>query len=368
MFEFDPLNFFLDFTIGILFLVTLGWALKNFPKREEPDPSEKQKRIKLFDVLKGIGIIAVILIHVNSPIPYFFLGSAVPIFILCSGYLLMKRYAYLFSYKKYFLNIFFRIIVPYFLIVVLLRILSSFPIDPINVFLDMVLGQMPYIHDSPSNYFIPLIIYMYLIFPFFLNFKRFFLNQKVLIAVFIFSLISCFVSDFFESHLYTTSIAYSLILTLPFRYLFFFLFGAYLSEYNFDSVAKRKKSVLVSAILLFILIGTSVFIYLSYKYAFFLFPPLILLLFLTSYRFGGIITDFLSEFGRHILTIYLIHWAVYALLRNNLPFIGGPLAFLVYALPVLLISYLFSVVFMRIYCPIKTAIRPIVDKFVRVDK
>ena len=84
--------------VFVIFIAHVLGARKKIP--------EMKGRLDLFDFAKGIAIIAVVLVHTGTVVvqgrmldPY--LGFGVELFILCSGYLLARRYAAKFETEEY---------------------------------------------------------------------------------------------------------------------------------------------------------------------------------------------------------------------------------------------------------------------------
>lgn len=146
--------------------------------------ASKDNRKYFFDNLRGIAIIAVIIIHsvgitinfYDSPYPYKYnlyfgiimrqiVTSAVPIFLFISGYWVSKKQVKtLKDYLSFLNNRLLRIIVPYlfwtFIAIVLKTVLTSYDITEENIFKMILTGSI-----MPPYYFIILISQFYIIYP-----------------------------------------------------------------------------------------------------------------------------------------------------------------------------------------------------------
>ena len=168
-----------------------------------------------------------------------------------------------------------------------------------------------------------------------------------------------------EPTLYQTSIAYSLNLTLPFQYLFFFLLGAYLSGFDISRAANEAKSKFALVTSILALAGASAFLLLSYHNVFFAFPPAFAILFILLYKEGeGFVKTTLAAMGKHSLVIYLVHWAAYIWLFNQFKnaHINLPEKSLIYTLLVLALALCFAVIFSSLYEKAKKLLRPSIEK------
>lgn len=167
--------------LGLIFVASLH---RSFPRPKDIFFLERSKRrIPFFDVLKGVAILAVIIIHASL-----FLGTfteqfslsflegnehiarlfrfAIPFFLISSGALLTLANLKRDTLRKFYLNRFLKILVPYAIFSSLATALYSTGLQDLFQFLvaaskDILTGQalVPF-------WFIPLLIQFYLLFPF----------------------------------------------------------------------------------------------------------------------------------------------------------------------------------------------------------
>lgn len=156
------------------------------------------------DYIKSISILAVVIIHTSTafldriiPLSFsfdfllfinMFSRFAVPLFFASSGFLLALKYHSEINTREFYKKRLLRVLPSYtfwFLVYYFLvfpnPIGSIFSFKFINSYLT---GEASY-----QLYFIPAIFVLYLIFPFIINNKRFFLSIKFLLTFFVFSLI-----------------------------------------------------------------------------------------------------------------------------------------------------------------------------------
>jgi len=128
-----------------------------------------QKRIEEIDILKGIGMIAVVLIHITAiytnhlsvGIINCLLQFAVPLYLSVSAILLMNKYKEELNYKLFYKRYLPRIIIPYAVWSIIYCIIYSFRGRKINNIIDTIFfGQANY-----HLYFMIIILQFYLLFP-----------------------------------------------------------------------------------------------------------------------------------------------------------------------------------------------------------
>ena len=128
-----------------------------------------QRRIEEIDILKGIGMIAVVLIHITAiytnhlTVGVFnsLLQFAVPLYLAVSAILLMNKYKEELDFKSFYKKYLPRIIIPYAVWSAMYCILYSFRGRKIDNIIDTVFfGQANY-----HLYFMIIILQFYLLFP-----------------------------------------------------------------------------------------------------------------------------------------------------------------------------------------------------------
>ena len=150
----------------------------------------RKKRYDYFDFLKGLAILAVILIHING---FFyddiyrdnifvvafnnFLRFAIPFFLISSGLLLSTKNGLYSFYSKKMIRIF----LPYSFLTIIIT--AYYKASYFDIFKAFLLGTA-----SPPYYFIALLLQLYLIYPFLLRLSKFkyFLHIVFLINIFYF--------------------------------------------------------------------------------------------------------------------------------------------------------------------------------------
>jgi probable poly-beta-1,6-N-acetyl-D-glucosamine export protein len=199
------------------------FSLMNTPA-DSHSLDNNEKRFEIFDLLRGISILAVFFIHVSW---FFYLNSrftvqeesfllimnnlsrfAIAIFFVTSG-ILLKPVKISKNYLNFLKHKFFNIFLPYLLVAISLEILqrSSFS----KIMIDVVSGK-----SSVPFYFVIILFQFYLVYPLILKF----ISGKLLVVSFFVSLISQFFPltwNFFG-------------LPIFLKYLFFFVYGVYGKE------------------------------------------------------------------------------------------------------------------------------------------
>ncbi len=336
-------------SLFILTLITLiiPQFRKNFFSVEPVIKKKKiTERIPFFDFIKGIAIIAVILIHVSYFYDFYFTKGddlffvylmnniarfAIPLFFICSGILLtsIKKGQILDFYLKKFIRIF----VPYLLLTCILSLYNKETIS--TLLYNMISGQalLPY-------YFIIILFQLYLIYPVVLHFKD---EKNFLLAAFFISLICYLIPDFWN------------FWGIPFmgKYFFFFAYGIYKREcfLNFKANKKQLYYWLIVILIYLLIIGLKPEIF--YNIRLFYGPAVFYLLFYFKNKItiARKLLKLVSSFGINSLWIYLIHFPIVNFFylffdKYNINF------FLNYALiflTSLLISYFLAYAFQNIY-------------------
>lgn len=286
-----------------LFFIVVGipYFASTFFRIDTKEESSVKKRIPFFDMLRGIAILAVILIHVrrffeldNALYDLTFLYSAnnfarfaIPFFLICSGILLNPSVQ---NWWKFYKKKIIRIGIPY----VFFSALLAYGLGQIDSFFYMLItgsASVPY-------YFMIILFQCYLLYPLLVQFKAY--KTELLV-------ISFFVS--FASFLYPDSWYYN---TFPLvtKYIFFFVYG-FAKREDFLNFANQKKDLIVWSLITFLYIALALFdpeklynVRLFYGIAlfnlFFFIQPAIEKLYILS--------EPLEWLGKNSLWIYLIHF------------------------------------------------------------
>lgn len=276
----------------------------------EPLPSHAtlpRKRMEYFDFLKGVSIIAVIIIH----IAYFFqrlnqnnndffmdvlsnsLRFAIPFFFICSGILLASFDDHKIKMKEYYYNKFIRIIVPYLIMNVLIAAFLDPSLEEFFIYIISGVAIPPY-------YFVIVLTIYYLIFPFINSFKdsKIFLYASFFISFLTFFLIELWVYG---------------ILIFATNLFFFFAYGMYMRNYFLQEKLSQKEAKYWGIIILLFLWVALVFPGFYYNNQFFYGIAIFNLFFIFKdkiMRMPRRIFAAVCAFGRTSLWIFLTHFPV----------------------------------------------------------
>ena len=290
--------------LALLVIILPTFRKVYFRDREEKEVPKKKERQVFFDVIKGVAIIAVVLIHVtylfnltvgatNNEFFLTFFNNisrfAIAFFFICSGILLtpIKGKS---GWKDFYQRKFIRILVPYFLVSL---VIFAFNTTSITDFLyNFVSGKL-----SVPFYFVTVLIQLYLLFPLLSRFRK----SK-------YFLVGTFILTFGYQLSPLTSFPFGVPLFL--KFLFFFAYGIYFREHYLNYVASKKEFhvwLLISlAYLLTILLMPERYYNHRYFYGIALFN--ILFYFKDRILQWKGTTNFFAAFGRNSLWIFLIHF------------------------------------------------------------
>lgn len=331
----------LDRVAGLVFLLLLFYALKpekenkkqEQNKKEEQNKKQKEgspsSRLFLFDFAKGLAIVIVIAIHTGGILPRGsplerMLWFALPLFVLCAGYLLSRRYANNFDLAKFFSGIFWRLILPYAIYTIFAGLFLYPRPDFIRILLDIPFGTQ----NKGTLFFIPLLLQLYVIFALLQtvpSLRRITLHPVSLMLLF---LISYAISD--ADHALREEQWNSHVESLVFagRYLFYFVIGMWLAGWELEKkkLVDAGKMLLLSLPLLLLVYDPAgwdrPFIYPLWA----LLALHLLYQALKENRWMRPFITWLVLIGRYSLVIYMIHPAVidYCVwpLKDVVPFDG----------------------------------------------
>jgi peptidoglycan/LPS O-acetylase OafA/YrhL len=338
------LGFFLVFFIPFLRRMYFSENKKEVVESEMIRQDQRgKKRYDFFDFLRGLAILAVIIIHIGDNFLVEQTGNllfikiinnitrfAVPFFLISSGVLLYRGL----SLKSFYFKKFIRIFLPFFLVTTAVGIYYQVG------FKDLLLGYISGAASLPY-YFMSILLQFYLIYPFLERYskKKYFLHITFLITI-----ASFFIED--------TWIVYGIPL-FP-RYLFFFTYGIsqkdrFLSE-NFRLELREK--VFWASLIIYYLFSTVYFQIYFYNVRLFFALALFNLFFLYKELFKRLPGySFFCYLGKNSLWIYLIHFfivqAIYPFTKywsDN--FYIQYLYFFVLSIP---LSIIISLMFGRVY-------------------
>lgn len=276
-------------------------------------------RIPYFDYLKGVAILAVILIHVRNMYERYLpqndfsflyitnnvLRFAIPFFLICSGILLnpnsiKQEGTWAFYSKKIF-----RIFIPY----ILLTLGVALYFNRLDIFQGLLITGSA----SPPYYFMPVLLQCYILYPLLVRYKN--NRTKLLVFSFLISVASLF-----------TPLTWNFA-SVPtvFPYLFFFVYG-FAKRDDFLHYQKNPKELAgwlcISAFyLLVVIIKPALFYNSQFFYGVALFN--ILFHFRKSLTKSKIINKTMVYLGQNSLWIYLLHFFILEALVRRLREITG---------------------------------------------
>ncbi len=344
--NFLPSYVWTDLVFTLVFAIFIAHVLG----RRKKTP-EIKGRLDLFDFAKGIAIITVVLVHVGTVVaqgkvldPY--VGFGVELFILCSGYLLARRYAKELVASEYLKKMFFRVVLVYALFVVAIYIATSWQnfsaADLASAFL---LGSQ----NGNGLYFMPVIIQLYLLFPLIRGGWK-----KHALALLLCVLAVSLVWYHFDSQMRQpdwNSNPY--VLAFAGRYLFFFVFGIWLSAFALEKL-DTGKAASIAAFYLAGAVAVTILshdLFLGYAYPVFaLFACVLLYQWLDGIGALRQVVGAINRLGKQSLVIYLVHAMVLYGIVSQMPLpIGWQAEYIAYAAATLALSYAFAVLFMKAY-------------------
>lgn len=314
--------------ISVFLLFVIVFALYPIRKLYLPLQSSEKvsfftlNRIEYFDFLKGVAILAVILVHIAyislktfAGVDTLFLFTlnnlnrfAIPFFLIISGILSTLKYEKKISLKHYYFGKFYKIYLPFVFFTVLAIFLHGKDIGDLGLYLVSGKVLTPY-------YFVILILQFYILFPFIKHFKdsRIFLFVSFLISLLFFTFND--LNTIYE------------IIIFP-KFLFFFVYGMYY-RYNFINYKSEQSQAKYCYFIIFLYIFISLVIPAHY-FNFRPFYGLAVFNLLFIYK-NNIITQLdnayklICQAGENSLWIYLTHFSILSglfyligLITNNL--------------------------------------------------
>ena len=341
-----PAYVWTDLIFALLFVIFVAYVLGVRKKTVELG-----RRLELMDFAKGIAIITVVCVHVVNVVPEGrvldpYIGFGVELFILCSGYLLARRYADGLETREYLKKMFFRVVLIYALFVVAIYLATSWQsFSAVDLAAAFLLGSQ----NGNGLYFIPVIIQLYLLFPLIRgNWKKHAL--ALLLAVLVVSL----VWNYFDSQLRKPDWnSNQYVLAFAGRYLFFFVFGIWLSAFALEKL-EAKKAAAIAAFYLAGAVTATILghdLFLGYAYPVFaLFACVLLYKWLDGIGALRQIVGAVNKLGKQSLLIYLVHAMLLYGIVSKIPLpIGWQGEYAAYAAATLALSYAVAVLFMKAY-------------------
>ncbi len=279
-----------------------------FPKAYSLKISGYSQRIEFYDFLKGISIIAVIVIHVgyfcniyDNPASnsLFIIMSnnlsrfCIPIFFICSG-ILLKPWKEVDDKADFYKKKFLRIFLPYILLVTLMAVYYNIPFFLYIFFLANGKALVPF-------YFIIVLLQLYLIYPFLNKYRK---SKYFLLITFLIS--------FFSTLFFDPVTIFGAVLFV--KFLFFFAYGMYMRNYFLNQEKLKKEELILWLILAVIYIFISIILPQSY-FNFRLFYGLAIFNILYYYRETlakrfSFLYKILASIGFYSLWIFLFHFVI----------------------------------------------------------
>lgn len=360
------------FSVLYLGLIYLLGYFKTFPSFKASLFTEKQEYSLFFDFIKGLAILAVIIIHVSfflakfpDKFPLYFLEwsehigrlsrFAIPFFIICSGILLTLRDLKKETLKNFYFKKIKRIFIPYFFFSFLATLVYSDNITSFPQYIGRALWQVLTGTGSIPYWFLIILAQLYIIYPliWYLFVIKKVKPQVLLLSSFVFSLGYYLVSTQWQEWINIYSNFYFFG-----SFLFFFVLGMVLKPMvlSGERVWLKKIGIIPWTIAITILFlglsninalnryynvrliyGTSLFLLLYYLY-----PKIS--------KFSG----FFQKIGRISLYIYLIHFLILSFLIKllvvyNLFYLNPFILFLLLVISDFVLTYIVSIVCQKLY-------------------
>lgn len=279
-----------------------------------------KKRCEEIDILRGIAILFMILIHTS----YYFIADktalflwnwsqfAVPVFVFCSSYLFFQKYRCTnISFVQYLKKRVVRLIIPYYIFLAFFLSVVLF-LTPRKITINYILQSIFFIGGVDINWLVLLFLCFAFLFPFIVHSFR---KKKMLFVCY---MVASFASSILFV-LYSPSFSYKWFMWLPWSTIPFFSLFFVLYE-------KRKLFIFVSFIvLLFLFLSTyQIERALHHQVGFFQnkYPPniyfllygmlsIIVLYFLARFILLSVwLTALANFFSRYSYSLYFIHYVV----------------------------------------------------------
>jgi len=294
--------------LTLLVLILPSFRQVFFRKNDKTENVVVTERLVFFDILRGIAIIAVILIHVTFFFTHttnlvnnnFFINVvnniarfAIPFFFICSGVLLnpIKNKKEL---KAFYSRKLVRIVLPYFFVTMFLYFAN--PVAIKTLLFQLLTGKA-----APPFYFVLVLIQMYLLYPLLSRWRY----KKWFLPGMFFASLIYFISPLPEQ-------PFGFPIFLPF--LFLFCYGMYYRDRFLNYKADKQEIfiwiMIIVADLLIMIWGQEYY----YNQRYFYGPALFNVLFF--FRAGIMkqkwFSNFLLAFGKNSLWIFLVHFPLMA--------------------------------------------------------
>jgi surface polysaccharide O-acyltransferase-like enzyme len=299
-------------------LIGFPWVISAFVQKDAVEPAttlrkDSQGRILLFDAVRGIAMLGVIVIHVTYffpvdqyTIPVLYLDTldtmfrfAIPVFLIASGALLTPPTRTFYGVGRFYREKFLRLGIPYVIVCAVLAYTKDLSIHEFIVATAQGTLSVPY-------YFLILLFQLYLIYPFIEQFAR---SRRVVYATLALSVLALFILP----------LRYAGTVSLATPFLFFFVWGIYMRPYLLSGTFSRSCKpwlITVGVFWAWYCMFPGAYYNERYFYGTAMFALLYLLF--TSSSIAGRIEDGLAKIGSLSLWIFLTHFSLQELMLPHI--------------------------------------------------
>ncbi len=314
-----------------------------------------KKRILWIDILRTIGIISIILLHImgntintyhlsNNTYPIFInlLYFSIPLFIMLSGmYFLNKDISIKEMFHKYILRIFLVLIIfgSFYSLLELIFLNKSLSLSYIPLILKNILTGNLWAH----MWYLYLVLALYIITPFLRIITKNITKQDYQILLIILFIFTILIPEI--NYIFKTNIAFFIPLSV---YLFYYFYSAYLTKYNFSNKYKIISYILGIIAIILIILKVNIFALTYTSLLPFLISNLIFIIFMNKEYNNKVLTKISNLIGKSCLGIYLIHQffinIIFKLLKIDFIIKSPYLGLIIYTFIVLILSLLTTLI------------------------
>jgi peptidoglycan/LPS O-acetylase OafA/YrhL len=280
-------------------LLALAWLLSLHWLARDWVPRERRGREPFIDVAKGLAIVGVVGIHVAELFPSTrwikdWLGAALAIFVLCSGFVLHLDRDGPFDMRAFYGKMLVRLVTPYLLLSLVFLAAAGVPLAEFPA--SLLFGRA-----NGNYYFIPLLLGLYVLYPLLRLAGRQLAHPLALAAAYLFSL---YFSRLHHelSRVQWNANEWSLIFFG--RFFFFFVLGMFLSRFDLTRIPRGALALLLG---LYTAEVAGLAVVYGWLDPLLLYPVAVLLLLLLAYRASPATWGVCLALGPHTLLIYLLH-------------------------------------------------------------
>jgi len=280
-------------------LLALAWLMCLRGLARDWVSREKRGREPFIDVAKGLAIVCVVGIHASELFPPTrwikgWLGAALGMFVLCSGFVLHLDSGRPFAVRVFYRKMLVRLVTPYLLLSLVFLAAARVPL--VDYPASLLFGRA-----NGNYYFIPLLLGLYLLYPLLRIAGRQLAHPLALGASYVLSLY--FSNLHYElSKVQWNASEWSLIFFG--RYLFCFLLGMFLARYDLTRIPTRALALLLGLYTMEVGGLSAVYGRLDQLL---LYPAAMFLFLLLAYRASPRAWTICLALGPQTLLIYLLH-------------------------------------------------------------